>query len=87
LQQQVFADLTCQLVNGLTAVAKDDADLRRSAHVLAEADCLCEVFARAGFYQLAAFQHELRTDLGAALCRARRMAQGYSDRGVVQADG
>jgi hypothetical protein len=59
-------------VNNLATVAKADPDLRRSAHILAEADCLCEVFARAGFYQLAAFQTELRTDLGAALRRARR---------------
>jgi hypothetical protein len=74
LQQQVFTDLACQLVTNLTLAAKDDCDLRRSARILAECDCLCEVFARVGFNLLGEFQHELRTDLGAALCKARSLA-------------
>jgi hypothetical protein len=80
LQQQVFTDLAVQLVNNLATAAEDDPNSMRAAVVLATVDRLCDVYVRAGFYQLVEFQTELRTDLRSALRKAQERA-GMPDAG------
>ena len=77
LQKEALDDIACQLITYLTAAANDKSDPDRPAHILAYCDCTLGVYAEAGFDMLAEFQHELRTDLGSALRKARRV---YAER-------
>jgi hypothetical protein len=74
LQEKVFNDIAVQLVTRWDIAAKDTFDSTRLAYILADCDRMCDIYSRAGFYQLAKFQTELRSDLPAALHKARERA-------------
>jgi hypothetical protein len=76
-QQEALTDICGQLITYLTAAANDQADYAtRAAHILAHCDIILGDYADEGFTLLGSFRKELRSDLGAALRKARRVFQG-----------
>jgi hypothetical protein len=72
-QQQAFDDVISQLIANLASAAKDRADPLRPFRILATLTSIVESYTAAGFDMFAPFEHQLKTDLGAALRTARRL--------------
>jgi hypothetical protein len=70
LQREALDDISCQLITHLIAATNNKSD---PAVILAHCDRICDVYVCAGFNLFSEFQHQLRTDLAAALRKARQV--------------
>jgi hypothetical protein len=72
VQREALTDIQCQLVTHLVIAAKDKTDPFKAIRTLANCQKILAEYAAANFDLLAAYQHELKTNLRSALREARR---------------